>query len=235
MARLPRLAAPGHVHHVLQRGNNRQPLFIDAQDCEAYQHALGVLLAVHGVALHAYVLMPNHVHLLVTPAERHSLSGLMQGLGRRYSGWFNPRHNRSGALFEGRFRSTVIESEHYLLPCVRYVEMNPLRAGLVPDLSAYRWSSYPHHVGLGSDPLITEHPLVWALGNTPFERQAAYRAYVDQGAPAQELEAIRAAVHQGWALGSPAFLAELAETTRRRTSPRRPGRPKKQSVPNNLG
>jgi putative transposase len=138
MARLPRLAAAGYPHHVIQRGNNRQAIFADAADCERFLGELGELLPLHKVALHAYVLMPNHVHLLLTPASRAGLSGLMQALGRRYVAWFNRRHGRTGALFEGRFRSSIVESERYLLACSRYIELNPVRAGLVGKPVEYR-------------------------------------------------------------------------------------------------
>jgi putative transposase len=175
MARQPRLTAPGFPHHVVQRGNNRQEVFRDSADCERYLALLTELSASMVTPVHAYVLMPNHVHLLLTPTESHSLGRLMQALGRRYVMWFNRRHTRTGTLWEGRYRACVIESERYLFACSRYIEMNPVRAGLVADPAEYRWSSYAHHVGLQPEPIIVEHPLIWSLGNTPFERQAAYR------------------------------------------------------------
>jgi putative transposase len=227
MARLPRLTAAGYPHHVIQRGNNRQAIFADAADCTRFLQELGALLEVHEVALHAYVLMPNHVHLLLTPATQAGLSALMQALGRRYVAWFNRRHARTGALFEGRFRSSVVESERYLLACARYIEMNPVRAGLVTHASEYRWSSIGHHAGLRVDPLITEHPLIWALGNTPFERQAAYRRLFDADLPESTLSAIRSALHRSWALGSDTFRAGVTSATRRTAR----GRPRKQPVP----
>ena len=231
MARLPRLAASGYPHHVIQRGNNRQAIFADAADCERFLGELGELLPLYEVALHAYVLMPNHVHLLLTPASRAGLSGLMQALGRRYVAWFNRRHGRTGALFEGRFRSSIVESECYLLACSRYIELNPVRAGLVGKPVEYRWSSMGHHAGLRVDPLITEHPLVWALGNTPFERQAAYQRLFETELAETTVHAIRSTLHRSWALGSDEFCASLA-TTSRRAAPIHPGRPRKQPVPN---
>ncbi len=233
MARLPRLAVPGHPHHLIQRGNNRQAIFADAQDCERFLAELGDLLKVHAVALHAYVLMPNHVHLLATPVSKDSLSKLMQSLGRRYVGWFNRRHQRTGGLFEGRFRTSVIEAERYLLACSRYIELNPVRAGLVPTAESYRWSSLGHHLGQRVDPLITEHPLVWSLGNTPFERQAAYRSLFEAGVATEDVERMRFAVHHGWGLGSAEFLQ--ATGSRRRLTPGRPGRPPIDSVPDKKG
>jgi len=227
MARLPRLAVSGLPHHVIQRGNNRQLIFRDAIDCERF---LGLLVdgaVANAVAVHAYVLMPNHVHLLLTPREGPSISRLMQALGRQYVRWFNRRHGRTGTLWEGRFRASVIESDRYLLACSRYIEMNPVRAGLVGEPAQYRWSSYGHHVGLRPDPLIDEHPLIWSLGNTPFERQAAYRRLVDAPVLDDEVGEIRAAIQGGWAVGSPKFADLVEGRGGRRSKPKPPGRPHK--------
>lgn len=227
MARLPRLTAPGLPHHLIQRGNNRQAIFVDEFDCLRYLDDLAELAKVHGLAIHAYVLMPNHVHLLATPARRETLPRLMQALGRRYVRSFNDRHRRTGTLWEGRYRSTVVETDRYLLACMRYVELNPMRAGLVDDPAAYRWSSYAHHVGLRVDPLLAEHAVYWGLGNTPFERQGAYRRLFADDLEPGEVEAIRYATHHGWALGARAFATRVAEGAGRRASPRPAGRPRK--------
>jgi putative transposase len=227
MARLPRLTAPGLPHHLIQRGNNRQPVFLDEVDCARYLRDLAELAASHAVAIHAYVLMPNHVHLLATPAAGDTLARVMQALGRRYVRWFNMRHRRTGTLWEGRYRSTVVETDRYLLACMRYIELNPVRAGLVDEPAAYRWSSYMHQVGLHVDPLISEHAIYWALGNTPFERQLAYRRLFEQGTPGEDVEAIRKATHRGWVLGEGGFAEEIAAKAGRRAKPVRPGRPRK--------
>jgi putative transposase len=227
MARLPRLAVSGLPHHVIQRGNNRQVIFGDAADCERFLGALRELKVAHGVAVHAYVLMPNHVHLLMTPSEGPSISRLMQALGRQYVRWFNRRHGRTGTLWEGRFRASVIESDRYLLVCSRYIEMNPVRAGLVGDPAQYRWSSYAHHAGLRPDLLIDEHPLIWSLGNTPFERQAAYRRLFDSPPADEEVREIRAAIQGGWAVGSAKFGDLVEGRGGRRSKPKPPGRPHK--------
>lgn len=227
MARLPRLSAPGHPHHVIQRGNNRQEVFRDAADCERFLGLLAELAPAHNVAIHAYVLMPNHVHLLLTPIDATGMSRLMQALGRRYVHWFNKRHARTGTLWEGRFRASVVESERYLFACSRYIEMNPVRAGLVADPAEYRWSSFAHHVGLRPEPLIREHPLVWSLGNTPYERQAAYRRLFDLPFEANETETIRTAIHGGWAIGDRKFAAAIEGQAQRRAAPSKPGRPRK--------
>lgn len=227
MARLPRLTAPGLPHHLIQRGNNRQATFLDEVDCGRYLDDLAELSAPNELSIHAYVLMPNHVHLLATPAAPDSLARLMQALGRRYVRRFNARHRRSGTLWEGRYRSTVVQTDRYLLACMRYVEMNPVRAGLVETPSAYRWSSCAHYLGLRVDPLITEHAVYWGLGNTPFERQGGYRRLFESDLPADDLQAIRYATHGGWALGQREFVDRLVEETGRRAAPGRKGRPRK--------
>jgi putative transposase len=227
MARQRRLTVAGYPHHVIQRGNDRQKIFCDAADCERFLTLLGELALAHVVAIHAYALMPNHVHLLLTPGEPQSLSRLMQSLGRRYVLWFNKRHFRTGTLWEGRFRASVIESERYLFACSRYIELNPVRAGLVSDPAQYRWSSHAHHVGLRPEPLIEEHPLIWSLGNTPFDRQAAYRKLFEHLPSEAEIEEIRAAIQSGWAVGSAQFGEVVAELAGRRPMPKARGRPRK--------
>ncbi len=228
MARQPRLSAPGYPHHVVQRGNNRQEVFRDAADCERYLTLLAELSVATSIAVHAYVLMPNHVHLLLTPAQPMALGRLMQALGRRYVMWFNRRHIRTGTLWEGRYRACVIESEHYLFACSRYIEMNPVRAGLVADPAEYRWSSYAHHIGLRPEPLISEHPLIWSLGNTPFERQGAYRRLFDSASADADTETFRASIQGGWVIGRPEFAQAVQAQSCRPVLPRRPGRPTKQ-------
>lgn len=229
MARLPRLSAPGHPHHVIQRGNNRQEVFRDTADCERYLGLLAELAQAHNVAIHAFVLMLNHVHLLLTPADGMAMSRMMQALGRRYVLWFNRRHARTGTLWEGRFRASVVESERYLFACSRYIEMNPVRAGLVADPADYRWSSFAHHVGLRPEPLISEHPLVWSLGNTPYERQAAYRRLFDQPFEASETQRIRSAIQGGWAIGDAQFASMIGDLAQRRALPSQSGRPRKKA------
>ena len=200
MARLPRISAAGYPHHVIQRGNNRQATFLDDVDYQRYLALLGDVAPAHGIALDAYVLMPNHVHLLLTPQTDQALSRFMQSLGRRYVRWFNERHARTGTLWEGRFRSTVVDADRYLLACMRYIELNPVRAGLCAAPEHYRWSSFAHHVGLRVDPLVTDHALFWGLGNTPYERQSAYRGLFDVELSPAEVDAIRRATNRGRSL-----------------------------------
>lgn len=235
MARLPRLTLPGFPHHVIQRGNDRRAIFVDDGDRERYLALLREIASAARLAVHAYVLMPNHVHLVVTPQAAGDVGRAVQALGRRYVRWFNDRHARSGSLFEGRYRSTVVEAERYLLACMRYVELNPVRAGLAATPSAFAWSSHRHHIGSRVDPLITDHAVYWALGNTPFDRQAAYRHLFEQGPTEAELAAIRRSTHGGWLLG--AVDAAARSRLPRRTEVRKPGRPrlakpKTDSVPN---
>lgn len=232
MARSARLAVPGYPHHLIQRGNNRQAIFVDDEDRQRYVSMLREGLREQGIALHAWVLMDNHVHLLATPPEAGSLSRLMQRQGTWYAGWFNQRHGRTGALWEGRFRSSLVETDAYLLVCMRYVELNPVRAGLAERAEDYRWSSARHHLGLGADPLVTDHALFWALGNTPFEREARYRAFLGSASPA-ESRRLGEAFLRGRPLGTATFVERLAAETGRALSPRPRGRPPRpKPVPN---
>jgi putative transposase len=232
MARMSRLAVAGYPHHLIQRGNNRAAVFLDDEDRARYLGLLREAAAAAKVALHAYVLMDNHVHLLGTPAAADGMSRMMQTLGRNYVGWFNHRHQRSGTLWEGRFRSSVIESDGYLLACMRYIELNPVRAGLAASAADYAWSSARHHIGVVRDALVSDHALYWGLGNTPFEREASWRRFLEQPVAAGEQRELREASHAGRPLGSASFLAELAAVAGRRVAPGRRGRPRKDdSVP----
>jgi putative transposase len=233
VARLPRLTVPGFPHHVIQRGNDRRAIFVDDADRERYLATLRDVAASVGLAIHAYVLMPNHVHLLVTPQAAGDVGRAMQALGRRYVRWFNDRHTRTGAMFEGRYRSTVVEADRYLLACMRYIELNPVRAALVAQPSDFRWSSHRHHIGRAVDPLINDHAIYWALGNTPFERQAAYRHLFEHGPSDDELASIRGSTNGGWLLGSAEGIDRLSPS--RRAVAKKAGRPRRQkpdSVPN---
>ncbi|CAN7242921.1 transposase [Acidovorax sp. LjRoot129] len=230
MARLPRLTLPGHLHHVLQRGNNRQPIFVDREDFETMLALLTDNAQRYAVAVHAYVLMGNHFHLLATPSTASGLPQMMQAVGRSYVQYFNRRHGRTGTLWEGRYRSTVLQPERYLLPCMVYLDLNPVRAGLVAQAADYLWSSHAHWLGLRVDRLLTPHALYWALGNTPFAREAAYAAAAQAGISSQEEAALTASALSGWALGEVEFVAELQKHTARRVTRGRPGRPALQLI-----
>lgn len=225
MARLPRLTVPGYPHHVIQRGNNRQAIFREPADYECMLDLLAAEARKFQVAVHAYVLMDNHFHLLVTPRTDKGLPAMMQAVGRSYVRYFNRRYQRSGTLWEGRYRSTIVQSARYLLACMVYIDLNPVRAGMVGKPGDYPWSGHLHNMGLRSDPLITPHELYWQLGNTPFAREAAYNALVQAGISSGEQAQISQAVHSGWALGEADFIAALQKNTDRRVSKGRPGRP----------
>ena len=225
MARLPRLTLAGYPHHVIQRGNNRQPIFSAAAD---HAHLLALMhesAKKFEVAVHAYVLMGNHFHLLATPHTDTGLPLMMQAVGRSYVRYFNQLQNRTGTLWEGRYRSTLIQADRYLLPCMAYIDLNPVRAGLVAEAKDYPWSSHGHYAGLRADKLVTPHPLFWALGNTPFGREAAYAEIVRGGVSADEQAALTGSALSGWALGGANFVADLQKRTERRVEKARAGRP----------
>jgi len=225
MARLPRLTVPGYPHHVIQRGNNRQPIVASDQDRETLLDLLSENALKFKVALHAYVLMDNHFHLLLTPETEDGVPQMMQAVGRRYVRYFNDLHRRSGTLWEGRYKSTLIQSEQYLLACMAYIDLNPVRAGMVAQAADFPWSSHRHCVGMVQDRRLTPHALYWGLGNTPFAREAAYAEMVRTGLNGPQLAQITGAALHGWALGDADFVAELQKRTGRRVSESRPGRP----------
>ena len=225
MARLPRLTLPGYPHHIIQRGNNRQMIFADTQDFATMMALLAENAHKFAVAVHAYVLMDNHFHLLATPATAEALPLMMQAVGRSYVRYFNQRHARSGTLWEGRYRSTLIETERYLLACMVYIDLNPVRAGMVAQPGAWQWSSHAHYLGQRIDKLVTPHALYWALGDTPFEREAAYAGVVQAGIGSGEQAALTEAALSGWALGDAEFVAELQKKSPRRVAKAKAGRP----------
>jgi putative transposase len=230
MARLSRLALPGYPHHIVQRGNNRQTVFVNRQDYELMLSLLADQAQRCGVAVHAYVLMENHFHLLATPQTVEGIPKMMQAVGRSYVQAFNRRHGRTGTLWEGRYRSTVLQPERYLLACMAYMDLNPVRAGLVAQAGDYLWSSHGHWLGLRNDRLLTPPPLYWALGNTPFAREAAYAALVEEGVSAAQQNDLTRSVLSGWVLGDPDFVKGLQKLTERRMVRARAGRPPKRPV-----
>jgi putative transposase len=225
------LAVPGHPHHLLIRGNNQQPIFVDDQDRQRLLEHLAEALRSLPLTLHAYVLMPNHVHLLATPQAADTLGRAAQSLGRRYVGYFNARHGRSGTLWEGRYRAHVVGGQEEVLRCMRFIESNPQRSGLAAGLFEPAWSSLAHHLGALRDPLIAEPAAYWQLGNTPFEREAAYRAWMEQGIGPAEARRIVSALIGGRPLGGPAFVADLEKQLGRTLTPRPRGRPRKANAP----
>ena len=219
MARLPRLSVPGLPHLAIQRGHDQAPVSRDAADRACWRDLLAESARACGVAVHAYAIGGARALLLATPAEAGGLSRLMQLIGRRYTIAFNRRHGRTGTLWDGRFRAAVLEAERWLVPAMRFVE----ETGAADP--ADHLDSGAHHRGERADPLVTDHPAFWALGNTPFDREAAYRLQIASPLPAADRAALEHAMLHGWALGSTGFEAELTAAGARRTRPDRPGRP----------
>jgi putative transposase len=205
MARLPRFFVPGIPLHVVQRGNNRAAMFAAAGDKAFFRGCLAHSARRHGVAVHAYALMDNHVHVLATPQLSRSLPKMMQSVGRVYVKYFNDLYGRTGTLWEGRYKAALVDSERYLLTCMRYIELNPVRAGMVVRPGDYPWSSFTANAGDGYDPLVVPHAVYESLGADPDQRGAAYRALFSGAIPDADLCAIRDATQNGWALGTAAF------------------------------
>lgn len=223
MARLRRYCPPGLPQHVIQRGNNRQNCFASNNDMAAYAHWLHESAFSNGLEIHAWVFMSNHVHLLVTPACDDSLSKTLQQVGSRYVRYFNRLHARTGTLFEGRFRSCLVQDERYLLICQRYIELNPVRAGMVSDPSQYEWSSYRCN-GLGKRArLWTPHPQYLALGSSDNQRQDNYRSLFKSRMNSELLEKVRYSVNGGMAFGSEKFKDEVEAEGGRRQRSLKPG------------
>jgi putative transposase len=225
MARLPRLIVPNQPHYLIQRGANGQPVFKDAADYATFLTWLRTGAKTFKVAVHAYALMPGELHLLVSPQDATGLGQLMQWIGRYYVPYYNQKYGRSGSLWGGRYKTALIDADHYLLACSRYLEWAPVRAALAPAPLDYPWSSYAHHVGAQSDGLVTDHALFWALGNTPFDREVAYRALNEQQIEGDTLRALEQAVLKGWPLGSDTFKQTLEKRMKRQVLPAKRGRP----------
>ena len=206
MPRPPRLELPGVAHHVIQRGNNRAPCFFGDADRRFYLKCLEEAAGRRGCELHAYVLMGNHVHLLVTPAEPGALGVMMQDLSGRYVRVINRIHARTGTLWEARFRSSLVDSENYLLVCQRYIELNPVRAGLVVKPDEYPWSSHSFYASGRASRLITEHPVYIRLGLTAAERRNAYLSLFAEALDDGVVQRIRAAINSDSAFGCDAFM-----------------------------
>ena len=230
MARLRRFVIPGQPQHIIQRGNNRQVIFAADADYQFFRDALVEAAIEHGLAIHAYVWMTNHFHLLATPESGHAISKVFQSVGRRYVQYFNATYGRSGTLWEGRYRATVIDSERYLLTVMRYIELNPVRADMVSDPGDYPWSSYCRHAKGESGPnadRLTPHPEYLKLGRSHPERQRAYRELFRIAITEPDLVDIRECTHKGWALGSERFKEQIETLGQRRAASKGVGRPRK--------
>lgn len=230
MPRRPRIHLPGVPIHLVQRGHNREACFFTDEDFLAYREWLAEALKKSGCALHAYVLMTNHVHLLLTPPSSAAVSQLVMSLGRRYVQYINKTYKRTGTLWDSRYKSSLVHADDYLLLCQRYIELNPVRAGMVDDPAQYRWSSYRAN-GLGQpDDLLTPHVVYLGLDRDNEEQQAAYRALFSQELEREALADIRLALNQGQPLGSARFLDQVERMAGRRCEVRPRGRPRKREL-----
>ena len=210
MARQPRYVLPNYPQHVIQRGNNRNIIFQQHNDYDFYLEKLYAASIKHDCRIHAYVLMTNHVHLLVTPLKEESISKMQQMVGRYYVQYYNRRYRRTGTLWEGRYKATLIDNEKYFLTCMRYIELNPIRAGMVSDLGSYLWSSY-HYNALGkNDLLIHPHEEYLSLGDTLEKRLKAYLNLYETPISQKTLDFIRESTNKAWVLGDEFFKKDIA-------------------------
>ena len=229
MPRQPRIDLPGIPQHVVQRGNDRRPCFFQTIDHARYLDELREVSTRAGCVVHAYVLMTNHVHLLVTPSDTAQVGPMMQALGRRYVRYINDRYRRTGTLWEGRYKACPVANDDHLLRCYRYIELNPVRAAMVATPADYRWSSHAANAQGQPDPLLTPHSRYLALGLDEASRLAAYRAWVAAAVSAEELELIRLRLQRQHALGTDRFRAMIEDQLQRRAGPAKIGRPSKRA------
>lgn len=227
MPRPPRFDLPGIPRHVVQRGNNRQAVFFDEPDYRAYLDWLGEGVRHYCVAVHAWCLMTNHIHLLVTPLRSGALPKLFAYLGRHYVSYINHLYGRTGSLWEGRYKASLVDTDGYLLACYRYIERNPVRAEMVPEPCAYQWSSYRRNALGEKDDLVTPHAVYQSLGGSRGGRRRAYRALFVNDLDADVVHHIEAALAHNHLLGNDRFRREVEEMLRRRLGTGRPGRPRK--------
>lgn len=227
MARLPRYFVKGQPQHIIQRGNNREVIFVHDDDYLFYLECLQSAIKKNKLCVHAYVLMTNHVHILASPETENSISKTLQSVGRRYVQYFNYTYKRTGTLWEGRYKATVIDSDQYLLTCMRYIELNPVRAGMIEQPSAYPWSSYAANAEGKINKLIKSHEVYRLMGVSESERQSAYRQLFRLAIGKSELDALREATNKGWVLGSDLFREEIERLSGRRSVAKPRGRPKK--------
>jgi putative transposase len=227
MPRFARLDIAGIPQHIVQRGVDRQPCFHLASNYWRYLDDLHIASGRHGCMVHAYVLMTNHVHLLVTPDSEGATSRMMQQLGRRYVRYYNGCRERTGTLWEGRFRSCLVGSDDYLLACQRYIELNPVRAGLAQSPGAYRWSSYRHHAWGDPDPVVQSHALYFSLGMQAENRRENYVTLVGEALPDRQVDELRRYTQQGRAWGNKGFQRRVAGLLKRDAGLAPRGRPPK--------
>jgi putative transposase len=234
MPRLPRLVAPQVPLHIVHRGNNRQRCFFGESDYLFYLELLKQAAGRADCQVHAYVLMTNHVHLLVTPATADGPGNMMKALGERYVRYVNRRYARTGSLWDGRFRSCLVQEDAYLLACQRYIELNPVRAKIVAHPFQYPWSSYRRNAHGQPNSVITPHPIYCALAQRPAARESSYRHLFTSALPTRVLNKVRRATNGNYALGNKAFSDQLAELLGRAVVPRQGGRPPRPQGPGSL-
>jgi putative transposase len=223
MARLPRFVLPGYPQHVIQRGNNHERILYEEEDYWFMWEKIGAAAEKFQCDLHAYVLMPNHFHLLLTPRSENGVGKLMQYVGRYYVQHFNARYERTGTLWEGRYRATLLDPTQFLLPVSHYVESNPVRAGLVKSVGDYGWSSYAANALGDDDPLVTPHAEYDRLGRSAKARRAAYAAQAEMPLDEALLTRIRDATNKAWVLGDQTFCESIQTKLNRRALPRQRG------------
>lgn len=228
MARKPRIDLAGVAQHVIQRGNDRQPCFFRAIDYQRYVQDLREITLARDCHVHAYVLMTNHVHLLMTPTRVGAISSVMQALGRRYVRYINDTYGRTGTLWEGRYKSHLVANDEHLLRCYRYIELNPVRAGMVATADQYRWSSHAGNAQGLPDPLLHPHDCYLRLGTTPSDRQQVYRELVQQ-AVAEDAARFAQHLHHQQPMGNDRFRSAIEAQLGRSITPRKAGRPRKQT------
>ncbi|MFT5739991.1 MAG: putative transposase [Gammaproteobacteria bacterium] len=219
MPRKARIVLPGQPQHIIIRGVNREPVFYQTDDYYYYLDRLSYAIEKHGCIIHAYVLMTNHVHLLITPSFEHSISKAIQTLGRYYVQYFNQRNRRTGTLWEGRYKAAMVDSEQYLLTCYRYIELNPVRAKMVEHPSDYPWSSYRCNAAGQTNSIVTPHQEYQNLATTTEARQRCYRTLFDAQIPKKRIDEIRKTTNQEWVLGSDYFKSKIETQLQRQVKP----------------
>ncbi len=226
MSRKPRFLLPGMPQHVIQRGHNREPCFFAEEDYQRYLHDAHEAALKNQLQIHAYVLMTNHVHLLVTPEQPFSVMHTMQDLGRKFVRYINHSYRRTGGLWEGRYKASLVDSEAYLLTCMRYIEMNPVRASMVEHPGEYQWSSYGANANGDPNRMLTAHPLYLSLGQAKEAREHAYRELFRHHLDLGELHSVREALNQELVLGREDFKDKIEVMLQRQARPGLSGRPR---------